>query len=108
MGQTPFRRRAQAMKLVENIHGSYVHRRRVRVLSKHIAPLLPPSAAVLDVGCGDGELAALIAQHRPDVTLSGIDISARRNAAIPVTEFDGRRIPHPDKSFDVMMFVDVL
>ena len=32
----------------------------------------------------------------------------RPETKVPVKEFDGKRIPHPDKSFDVVMFVDVL
>jgi 2-polyprenyl-3-methyl-5-hydroxy-6-metoxy-1,4-benzoquinol methylase len=38
----------------------------------------------------------------------GIDIMARPTSHIPVDIFDGQTIPHPDKSFDVVSFVDVL
>ena len=31
-----------------------------------------------------------------------------RSAAIPVDAFDGETLPHPDGSFDVVLFVDVL
>jgi SAM-dependent methyltransferase len=35
---------------------------------------LPQGAAVLDVGCGTGEWAARLLDHRPDLSLVGIDI----------------------------------
>lgn len=96
------------MKLIEQVHGSYVHGRRVRVLCQRLSALLPPNATVLDVGCGDGLLARLIADTRPDVTIEGIDVLVRGQTHVPVRPFDGRQIPHPDQSFDVVMFVDVL
>lgn len=96
------------MSLMESLHSGYVHRRRIEVLARHLAGLLPRSASVLDVGCGDGRLAAQIAQTRYDVRLSGIDVSRRPETAIPVREFDGSTIPYPDKSFETVLFVDVL
>ena len=62
------------MNPIEHIHGNYVHKRRVRVLSEHLAKLIPKDARVLDVGCGDGLLAHLILQRRPDLVLRGIDV----------------------------------
>lgn len=77
-------------------------------LAEGIAPLLPPEAKVLDVGCGDGAIDRRIQSLRPDVDLSGIDVMIRTEAAIPVTQFDGSTIPFPDRSFDAVLFVDVL
>jgi SAM-dependent methyltransferase len=96
------------MSLLDTIHGGYVFQRRVRVLSGHLAALLPRDATVLDVGCGDGLIAKLILEQRPDARLSGLDILLRPQTHIPVAQFDGQNIPHPDNSFDVVMFVDVL
>jgi len=96
------------VSLIESIHGGYVHNRRVRVLSDHLAELIPQDARVLDVGCGDGLLAHLIMQKIPSVEIKGIDVLVRSQAHIPVDEFDGQVIPHADASFDVVMFVDVL
>ena len=96
------------MSLLERIHGGYVFRRRVRVLSELLAKLIPPGASVLDVGCGDGLIAHLISQLRPDVQVQGIDVLIRPQTHVPVAQFDGQKIPHGDATFDVVMFVDVL
>jgi SAM-dependent methyltransferase len=93
---------------LEQAHGEYVFARRVRVLSQYFAALLPQAARVLDIGCGDGSIAALIGQQRPDVTITGIDVLVRPQTQIPVAPFDGAKIPYDDRSFDAVMFVDVL
>lgn len=96
------------MSLIDRLHGGYVHNRRVRVLSDHLAQLIPANARALDVGCGDGLLAHLIMQKRPDVHMKGVDVLVRSHTRIPVDRFDGRVIPYSDGSLDVVMFVDVL
>jgi SAM-dependent methyltransferase len=96
------------MSLLDRLHGDIVHSRRVAVLARRLAELIPQGASVLDVGCGDGLLAKLISQKRPDLTLEGIDVLVRPQTHIPVRAFDGRRIDSADGSYDVVMFVDVL
>jgi 2-polyprenyl-3-methyl-5-hydroxy-6-metoxy-1,4-benzoquinol methylase len=96
------------MNLLENIHGKYIFERRVRVLSDHLARLMPKEARVLDVGCGNGLIAKLVMQQRPDIKIQGIDVLVRGETYIPVTSFDGKSIPYDNGSFDVVMFVDVL
>ena len=96
------------MNVLEKIHGGYVHDRRVQILAREIARLLPEQGSVLDVGCGDGLVASLIQESKPGVTLRGIDVLVRADTRIPVIEFDGRTIPFADESFDVVLFVDVL
>ncbi|MBI5800390.1 MAG: class I SAM-dependent methyltransferase [Verrucomicrobia bacterium] len=96
------------MKPLQQLHTGLVHPRRVRVLAGLIAAWLPQGGKVLDVGCGDGALAAAIAELRPDVQISGLDVLVRPSARIPVVAFDGRTIPHGDGCFDVALLVDVL
>ncbi|HEX4950785.1 MAG TPA: class I SAM-dependent methyltransferase [Blastocatellia bacterium] len=96
------------MSIIGKIHNEYVYDRRMSQLSTHLAEMIPPQASVLDVGCGDGRIAGLIMQKRPDVNIEGIDILVRPQTYIPVMPFDGEKIPHEDASFDVVMFVDVL
>ncbi len=96
------------MKLIEKIHGSYIHQHRVESLQRGLLKVLPATGSVLDVGCGDGLLAAQIQQSRPGLQLTGIDVLVRPETHVPVTSFDGQLMPHDDDSFDVVMFVDVL
>jgi SAM-dependent methyltransferase len=96
------------VNLLGFLHDSFVHSRRVDVLARQLSAIIPPGASVLDVGCGDGRIAAQIVRVRPDVRITGIDVMKRRNAHIPVLEFDGVNIPFLTGSFDVVMFVDVL
>ncbi len=97
-----------SMGLLAGLHEALVFNRRTLVLSERLAALLPENARVLDVGCGNGLIDRLIAERRPDVTISGVDFIVRTETHIPVTQFDGRRIPFDDGAFDVVMFVDVL
>jgi SAM-dependent methyltransferase len=96
------------MSTLAFVHEKFVHSRRVDVLSRHIAELLPQGASVLDVGCGDGLLASVLKRLRPDIEIEGIDTLVRSETHVPVTGFDGTTIPYPDGTFDVSLFVDVL
>ena len=90
------------------LHQKFVYGRRVRVLSAHLAALIPPNARVLDVGCGDGTIDRVILGLRPDVSIEGVDVLVRPKTQIPVHTFDGSTLPFPPASFDLVMFVDVL
>jgi SAM-dependent methyltransferase len=96
------------MSWTDYLHASCIHPRRVRVLSEHFARIIPQSTSVLDVGCGDGRLACLIAHKRPDLSFQGIDVLLRPDNAITASVFDGKTIPFDNQSFDVVMFADVL
>lgn len=97
-----------ATRLFDWLHAAHVHPRRVRVLAEQVAKLLAPSAKVLDVGCGDGRIAAEIYRRRPDLSITGIDVLVRPDARIPTNWFDGERIPFDDDSFDSVVLIDVL
>lgn len=92
---------------VSTLHGRAVFGRRVRVLAREIARLLPPGRLV-DVGCGSGDVAKAVATLRPDVRPEGYDVLVRGATAIPVTAFDGRRLPLADGAADAALLVDVL
>ncbi|MGH9767492.1 MAG: class I SAM-dependent methyltransferase [Blastocatellia bacterium] len=96
------------MKLTERFHSGYVIDRRVRVLSDHLSELIPDGSSVIDVGCGDGRLAYAIASKLANVKIEGIDVLVRKQTFVPVSRFDGQRIPYDDNFFDMAMLVDVL
>ncbi len=77
---------------------------------------LPLSASVLDVGCGGGQLLAALAQRRPDLKLSGIDLApsqvrrARRRIAATAHDAEvlhgsAAALPFSDGRFDLVTSV---
>jgi SAM-dependent methyltransferase len=89
------------------LHDRGILHRRVTALASAIAPLLPRSARVLDVGCGDGLLAQAILDRRPDLRIEGVDVLVREGTPIPVREFDGSHLPFADGEFGAAMAIDV-
>jgi SAM-dependent methyltransferase len=96
------------MGVVGKVHGRAVLTRRVRVLGEEIAALLPPNARVLDIGSGDGSVAATVQRARDDVQMTGIDVLVRPDTEISIAPFDGSHVPYDDGSFDAVTLVDVL
>ncbi|MEM6329122.1 MAG: class I SAM-dependent methyltransferase [Planctomycetota bacterium] len=102
---TPF---SPALRGVELVHQRHVAGRRARVLSQHLAGIIPADARVLDVGCGDGQIAWMTGRLRPDVTVRGVDVLVRPETHIPVDPYDGQTLPHADNACDVVTLIDVL
>jgi|SRR5262249_35752934 len=89
-------------------HRAFVFGRRTRVLADALASLLPQQGRVLDIGCGDGTVAALLAERRRSLTFEGVEYAARPTCRIPCRAFDGEHLPFHDGAFDACLFVDVL
>lgn len=89
-------------------HNSAVFNRRVRVLAGHVARAIPTGGTVLDLGAGDGSIAAAIMAQRPDLSIAGVDVMLRPVTRIPVTLYDGVTLPFEAQSFDHVTIVDVL
>ncbi len=94
---------------IRTLHGWFVRRSRAEVLAQHLTDLLPSEAtSLLDVGCGDGLIDRAIVARRTNLSIEGTDLFPRPEALIPVSAFDGLHLPYADKSFDVVVFIDVL
>ncbi len=85
-----------------------------RRLAEDIAATAPQGGAVLDVGTGPGVLLVELARRRPDLRLTGMDLSAdmvaaaQRNLApfadrASVRVGDVTDLPFPDGSFDLIV-----
>ncbi|RPI54218.1 MAG: class I SAM-dependent methyltransferase [Acidobacteria bacterium] len=96
------------LSCVDSVHDRLIYGRRVRALAVAIAGLIPAGARVVDVGCGDGRLAALVAKRAAGVRMEGYDVLVRRRQAIPIHQFDGSHLPLAENSADIVMMVDVL
>ena len=98
------------LKAVSALHGRCVYGRRVARLASAIGALCPKEPQmILDVGCGDGQVARSLADQLGDgCRISGIDVLVRDDAVIPLTRYDGRTVPFDDDSFDTVLLVDVL
>ena len=96
------------MGVVGLLHDNLVFSRRARVLARELGGVLPDAHSVLDVGCGDGLIDRIICEQRPGLSITGVDVLLRPHTHIPVQQFDGTHLPFEDKSFDVVLFTDVL
>jgi SAM-dependent methyltransferase len=79
----------------------------------HVAALLdyfdpPHGARVLDVGCGVGTVAALMAEQRPDLRFTLLNISGAQLGMAPAgmekVRADMHSLPFPDRHFHAVMF----
>jgi SAM-dependent methyltransferase len=96
------------MSLLGLIHGRVIHPARVKNLARGLGELLEPGSSLLDVGCGDGRLAALLQDQCGLGLVEGVDVLVRDEVAVPVRAFDGHHLPWPDQAWDYVMAVDVL
>jgi SAM-dependent methyltransferase len=64
--------------------------------------------SLLDVGCGDGRNLVRVAERVGAKRHEGVDVLVRPTAIIPVTPYDGRHLPFPDRSFEAVTMIDVL
>lgn len=75
-------------------------------LQKIIAPLDTSSA--LDFGAGDGYFASNISRILGTKSITAVDVTERKHSLIKPTLYDGKRLPFPDKSFDLVYAIDVV
>jgi len=99
---------------VYNFVAKRLLRRVYRKLAQDVAKLAPEKATILDVGTGPGVLLMELAARRPDLRLTGIDLSADMVAAatknlaphgerVNVRVGDVTTLPFEDRSFDLIV-----
>jgi SAM-dependent methyltransferase len=74
-----------------------------------IVEYFPPAGRVLELGAGTGRQAMELANR--GYSIEAIDVPSSNYAdarLFPVTDFDGRHIPFPDASFDIVFSSNVL
>ena len=86
----------------------YINAMRVIELDA-IVPSLKPGARILELGAGSGAQAAELSRRGFEVEaieIASSDYAGHRQ--FPVTDYDGRNIPFPDASFDIVYSSNVL
>ena len=89
-------------------HHRAIHVPRVERVARALAAQIGRAGSLLDVGCGDGTVALSIGQAVGADRVEGVDIKVRPKTAIPVTPYDGKRLPFPDGAFEAVVISDVL
>lgn len=92
------------------LHEKILFSGRCNALVANLANFFPDDEinTILDVGCGDGRIAQAIHERKPNLQFLGLEVMARETCSIKHTLYDGHHLPFEDKSFDYVMFVDVL
>lgn len=97
-------------------YGGYCYDRRWRPVAERLAVYyeLKPGSHVLDIGCGKGYLIKELIDLVPGLVVAGTDVStyAIENAHPDVAPFlnvaDAQKQPFDDKSFDLILSINVL
>jgi SAM-dependent methyltransferase len=107
-------------KVLIDLHQAAAHGSRLHVLANCISAAIlrhaPKDAPLrcLDVGCGDMRLAELLAAALPHSAWTCMDVYelpmeyAGQERWNKYRRFDGSHFPFADKSFDIVLFADVL
>lgn len=98
-------------QLLSKLHAP-VYGKRLDVLTDLFLPHCREGDAILDVGCGSGQLGAELvkraAERAINIRVSGLEQFPRGGEPIAVTKYDGGRFPFQDHSFDIVIVADVL
>ena len=92
----------------KKLYNLLLRNRRLRRLTDILLPYMPENGIILDLGCGNGDLATLLKKRIPQLDITGIEITPNINASIPITVYDGETIPYPDNHFDSAIIITVL
>lgn len=74
---------------------------------REVVPYIRPDSKVLDIGSGSGIIAYRIAK-KLGVKITLVDVVDKRKVDLPLTPYDGRKLPFESKTFDVALLIFVL
>jgi ubiquinone/menaquinone biosynthesis C-methylase UbiE len=83
----------------------YLHR--ARWTARYLRRFIARENSVLDIGAGDCRLAEFL-QRRIGCEVVPVDVEDFNETDLPLTLFDGKRLPFDDDSFDVVLLIFVL
>jgi ubiquinone/menaquinone biosynthesis C-methylase UbiE len=95
-------------KALFSLHRRAVTLPRARRITDALAELAGSSRSLLDVGAGDGAIAAAVGERVGATRIAGVDVLVRPHTVIEVVPYDGRRLPFPDGAFEIVTISDVL
>ena len=81
---------------------------RWKYLVSRLSPYLNDVNKVLDLGASCGRLANELSKKHPKIDFVGVDTHVQPKTFIPIKEYDGKKLPFPDNSFDCVIIIDVL
>lgn len=90
------------------IHRKAVQVPRAKRITDTFVQFAGEAESLLDVGAGDGAIAAEVGRRLGAQRIAGVDVLVQPNAAIDVTSYDGERLPFEDQAFEVVTISDVL
>ena len=74
---------------------------------REISPYVKPNFKILDIGSGSGICAKRISE-KLGVKITLVDVVDKRKVELPLTLYDGRKLPFKNNSFDVTLLIFVL
>jgi ubiquinone/menaquinone biosynthesis C-methylase UbiE len=95
-------------KSLVEFHEQHVHLPRVSRVADAIVHHIEQADSLLDIGCGTGEIARMVADRVGASEVMGVDVKVRQGVAIPVIHYGGIELPFPDQHFDFALLSDVL
>jgi ubiquinone/menaquinone biosynthesis C-methylase UbiE len=84
-----------------------VYGHRCRWTARKLMPFVKPTDRILDVGAGDCRLDVLL-EKKVGCEVVPVDVEDFNETELPLTMFDGKRLPFPDDSFDAVLLIFVL
>lgn len=89
-------------------HHRAIHVPRVERVAAALARLAGRAESLLDVGAGDGSIAARLGAAIGARRIAGVDVKVRPEMAIEVRAYDGATLPFDAGSFELVVLSDVL